>query len=354
MLPPPRHLRDPRRERRHAEPRRLAFRPVQHRPRPARVTRRPAAGQGGGELDRRLYAAPARPVGGAARNGGLQVRYCRVQLAQRGGRHAQLQLDRAHVDPGAGAVGHVLAPERLEPRSQELDVLGPGQADGDGQSVHPGRHAHGRGRRPGPGRSGQGVGRRGPGAVAPVQADQRERERGEDGGQAPGGVHDFGPDLVGKAAEEFDHAGGLEPDVQAHLAEDHRVAAERDVVSDVAHQLERLPGHPHRLAEAPGGRLRTSANSANRCAALESAPRPASKSHRDASSAWTADSPRTSRHRPYGGELPRSAARPRPPGRPGPPRRRPALRPAGSCRSPPRPCTAPDARARPGHHPADP
>ncbi len=123
---------------------------------------------------------------------------CLVEMAQRGGRLAERQLDGAHVGPGPGTVRDVLAAERLEPRRQELDVLRPAKADGDRKPVRPGRHAHRRYRRPGPDRAGLGIGGLSGGAVTLVQADQREGKRGEDGGDAAGGVHGIRPQVRGE------------------------------------------------------------------------------------------------------------------------------------------------------------
>ena len=92
----------------------------------------------------------------------------------------------------------------------------------------------------------------GPRAVALVEADQREAERGEDGRGAAGGVHGLGPQVLGDLAEQLDEAGPVEPDVQAGLAQDHGHRAERSRVPHVVEHLERLAGQPPRLAEAPG------------------------------------------------------------------------------------------------------
>ena len=115
---------------------------------------------------------------------------------------------------------------------------------------------------------------------------------------------------------------------------------------------------------ACASRLRTSANMANRWALPESAPSvsprhsssPKTRDHRprpdeSSSVARTAGSSSTSCHRPYGGKLSRSAALDHATGTPlAGGRRGGLLRPTGSSRSPPRPCTAPGGRHQPGHH----
>ena len=92
----------------------------------------------------------------------------------------------------------------------------------------------------------------GAGAVTLVEADHREAERGEDGGDAAGGVHGIRPEVVRDLAEQLDRAGSVEPDMKARLAQDHRAGAERDRVSHVVEHRERLPRQPHCLAVAPG------------------------------------------------------------------------------------------------------
>ena len=84
-----------------------------------------------------MIGAAAGAVGVADRGRRLQVFNRRAEMAQRGGRLSERQLDRAHVNPGSGAVRDVLAAERLEPSRQELDVLHPAEADGGQQARAP-------------------------------------------------------------------------------------------------------------------------------------------------------------------------------------------------------------------------
>jgi hypothetical protein len=182
-----------------------------------------------------------------------QVLHRGIQTAERRGRQAKLQLDGAHVDAGAGPVRDVPPAEGPEPRRHKLDILLPVKADGGLQPERQRRHAHRRRGRPGPERSRERIRRSGAVTVTLVQADLGDRERREDRGQAAGGIHGLGLEVAGEAAPMFGQAGGLASDVPAHLGEDRRASAEGDVVRHVAHQLERLPGQPHRLGEAPGG-----------------------------------------------------------------------------------------------------
>jgi hypothetical protein len=81
---------------------------------------------------------------------------------------------------------------------------------------------------------GQRVGRSGAGPVALEKADQREGERGEDGGDPLSGVHGLRPEVRRDEVVHLGQAGLVESDVQAGLGQDHGETADRGRVPHVA------------------------------------------------------------------------------------------------------------------------